>query len=130
RLCGDALLEPQTRPRAPTLPDGAGALPARIRRPRRQPLSLYRAARGDDPRRRCTRRKSKLPARRCDRHHPADPRLYGLGLLGVPRQGRHTRIPLMSLAARRLKQFGWMIAIWAMSVAALGVVAAILRFWL
>jgi hypothetical protein len=36
----------------------------------------------------------------------------------------------MSLAARRLKQFGWMIAIWAMSVAALGVVAAILRFWL
>jgi hypothetical protein len=36
----------------------------------------------------------------------------------------------MSLAARRLKQFGWMISIWAMSVASLGVVAAILRFWL
>jgi len=36
----------------------------------------------------------------------------------------------MPAAARCLKQFGWMVAIWAMSVAALGIVAAILRFWL
>ena len=36
----------------------------------------------------------------------------------------------MLAAARRLKQFGWLVAIWAMSVAALGIVAAILRFWL
>ncbi|MBB5042358.1 DUF2474 family protein [Shinella fusca] len=36
----------------------------------------------------------------------------------------------MPAAMRRLKQFGWMVAIWAMSVVALGVVAAILRFWL
>lgn len=28
------------------------------------------------------------------------------------------------------KRLGWLVAIWAMSVAALGVVASVIRFWL
>jgi hypothetical protein len=51
-------------------------------------------------------------------------------MFGVPRQGRRTRVSLMAPRLPVWKRLAWMVAIWAASVATLGVVAGILRLWL
>ena len=61
------------------------------------------------------------------RDHPDHPRLHRLGLLGVPRQGRHAMAIIDGNAATLLEAAAWMVAIWAVSVLALGIVASVIR---
>ena len=52
-------------------------------------------------------------------------------VLGVPGQGRARGIPLSVTKKRRCaRRLGWMALIWAMSVAALGVVSLLIRWWI
>ena len=59
-----------------------------------------------------------------------DPGLYRLVLLGVPRQGRDRGLPLTGMESPLWKRLAWMAAIWCASVAALGLVTLVIKFWL
>src|SRR5690606_32549357 len=103
---------------------------------RRVDVPLHRARPGDDLGRRGAREQPDLHADRRRHHDAADPRLYRLGLLGLPRQGGPRRLPLMDERGRSAEQrplwqrLAWLAAIWIASVAVLGVVAWILRLWI
>ena len=70
-------------------------------------------------------------------HHADHPCLYGVELLGVSRQGRQRGLSL-SWPDLRLpdeprplaRKIGWMVIIWTASVALLGAVTMVLRWWL
>ena len=62
------------------------------------------------------------------RSHPADPRLHGLVLLGVPRQGRRPRgLSLMADDAGLSTRLLWFVALWLAGVAAVALVALLIR---
>src|SRR5690606_18699105 len=65
-------------------------------------------------------------------HHPDHPDVHGLVVLRVPRQGACRRgVPLMRAPAtsrsRWVRRMLWLLAIWAASVAVLGLAAWVLR---
>jgi cytochrome bd-type quinol oxidase subunit 2 len=110
----------------------AGAALSRLQRARDQPMAQHRAAGHLVPRRGRAAAEHGLRARRGPVHHPDHPRLHRLVLLRVPGQGEARRgLPLRTLASgpRRswLRRVGWLVAIWASSVAALALVAGALR---
>lgn len=55
-----------------------------------------------------------------------------MGLLGVPRQGGIGWLSLMADADEKplLIRLGWMVLIWAASVAVIGAVAWFIRLWI
>ncbi|WP_338081642.1 MULTISPECIES: DUF2474 domain-containing protein [Agrobacterium] len=64
-------------------------------------------------------------------HHSDNPDLHRLGLLGFPRQGWRAWLSLMQAETSSIwKRLGWMFLIWAVSVAALGLVTVAIRYWL
>ncbi|HEU4779239.1 MAG TPA: DUF2474 domain-containing protein [Steroidobacteraceae bacterium] len=63
----------------------------------------------------------------------ADPRVHGLVVLGVQGQGRTRGLSLTRNSpedAPLARRLGWMALIWATSIAALGVVSLLIRWWL
>ena len=83
-------------------------------------------------------------AGRCGGADPDHHRLHRLCLLGIPREGGRAWLSLMPPPDRRAgdragdraigvplwRRLAWLVAIWAASVAALGVVAYAIRWWL
>jgi hypothetical protein len=107
------------------VPDRLGSFRAVLFGTRDQPLSLRRAADGHDLAGRFSRQHAEFSSRRCRnplaRHH----RLYGVCLLGFPRQGRQERISRVRRDYRR--RLAWFAALWVGGVAALAIVSLALR---
>ena len=80
--------QPRQQIRLPAVLPDAGAVRAVLCRARHQHVSLHRAAEHHDLAGGLAREQPDLHAVRRRGADPADPRLYRLGLLGVPRQGQ------------------------------------------
>src|SRR4029079_13918058 len=82
---------------------------------RHQLLSLHRAAFAHDLVGRGAGQQPGIPTGWRRRSDPADPRLHGLGLLGVPRQGRYVRgLSLMAgdIEPRLSMRLLWFAGLW------------------
>src|SRR5207245_4346360 len=99
-----------------------------------QHVSLYRAAEHHDLAGGFAREQPAIHAVRRRRADPAHPRLYRLGLLGVPRQGEtRERLSLMASEAGPrplIQRLLWFAALWLMGGGSVAIVAYGLRLWL
>src|SRR5207248_8100429 len=129
-----AVAQPRQQIRLPAVLPRAGAVRVILRRPRHQHVSLYRAAEHHDLAGCLAGEQPDLHAvrRRCT--DPADPRLYRVGLLGVPRQGEAgKRISLMREAPDPppLRQrLLWFVALWLGGVGTVALLSYGLRLWI
>src|SRR5438309_1453929 len=112
----------------------AGVVRAVLCRPGNQHVSLYRAAEHHHLAGGFAREQPALHAGRRCRADTADSRLYRVGLLGLPRQGKgRERLSLMpdEQRPRPLKQrLLWFAALWLGGVGKVAAIALGLRLWL
>src|ERR1700737_3783166 len=126
--------QPRQQAGLPTFLSVAGAVRAVLCRARHQHVSLYRAAEHHDLAGGVSPKQPALHAGRRCRAHSAHSRLYLVGLLGVPRQGKaRKRLSLMPgeqkprpLAQRLL----WFALLWLGGVGTVTIVSYALRLWL
>ena len=91
-----------------------------------------RSGRDHHPRCRSPRLQPDLHACRGRNPDPDHPRLLGLFLLDIPRQGRRRRIPLMADAVGPMwwRRILWFIGLWLAGVATVAAVGYLIRSWL